>query len=162
MMRRLTGLVVLAVLSGGCAGNTDSTVASEVRAALDKYVQAVEAADDNLLREVWVQPEDVSYVNPLQRLRSWGEVQGFWQGFLKNSFSQRELTLSNVAIEAVGDVAWVVFDWEFAGIQTDGKPSRSRGWETQVYQRTERGWRMRHAHYSVPAPPPPNSAQAAP
>ena len=27
---------------------------------------------------------------------------------------------------AVGDVAWLVFDWEFNAIQTDGKPMQSR------------------------------------
>jgi ketosteroid isomerase-like protein len=171
MVRPLAGLAVIAVLSGGCGSGSgqpgtgitaqasDATATAKVRAVLDKYVQAVKSADENLLREVWAQGENVSYVNPMQRLRSWGELQGFWQGFLKNSFTQRELTLNNVAIQASGDVAWVVFDWEFSGIQTDGKPSRSRGWETQVYQRTDRGWRMRHAHYSVPVTPPPTGAQ---
>ena len=171
MMRPLAGLAVIAVLSGGCgrgsgqpgtgitAQASDAAATAEVRAVLDKYVQAVKSADENLLREVWAQPENVSYVNPMQRLRSWGELQGFWQGFLKNSFTQRELTLNNVAIQASGDVAWVVFDWEFSGTQTDGKPSRSRGWETQVYQRTDRGWRIRHVHYSVAAAPPPTGAQ---
>lgn len=166
MMRPLAGLAVIAVLSGGCgrgsgqpgtgitAQASDAAATAEVRAVLDKYVQAVKSADENLLREVWAQPENVSYVNPMQRLRSWGELQGFWQGFLKNSFTQRELTLNNVTIQASGDVAWVVFDWEFSGTQTDGKPSRSRGWETQVYQRTDRGWRIRHAHYSEPVKKP--------
>jgi uncharacterized protein (TIGR02246 family) len=164
-MRSLAGLAVIAVLSGGCgrgsgeAGNGTTAQASnaaapaEVRAVLDKYVQAVNNADETLLQELW-EPESVSYVNPMQRLRSWGELQGFWQGFLKNTFTQRALTLNNVAVHASGDVAWVVFDWEFSGTQTDGKPFRSRGWETQVYQRTDRGWRIRHAHYSVPAAPP--------
>lgn len=156
MMRPLAGLAVIAVLSDGCgrgsgepgtgitAQASDAATTAEVRAVLDKYVQAVKSADENLLRELWAQPE---------------KLQGFWQGFLKNSFTQRDLTLNNVAIQASGDVAWVVFDWEFSGTQTDGKPSRSRGWETQVYQRTDLGWRIRHAHYSVPATPPQTGAQ---
>ena len=92
MMRPLAGLAVIAVLSGGCgrgsgqpgtgitAQASDAAATAEVRAVLDKYVQAVKSADENLLREVWAQPENVSYVNPMQRLRSWGELQGFWQG----------------------------------------------------------------------------------
>ena len=173
MVRPLIGLAVIAVLSVGCgresgqpetgvpAQASDADPAVEVRAALDKYVQAVNSADETLLRELWVEPENVSYVNPMQRLRSWGELQGFWQGFLKNSFTQRELTLDNVGVQAAGDVAWVVFDWEFSATQTDGKPFRSRGWETQVYQRTNRGWRIRHVHYSVPATPPPTAVPPA-
>lgn len=165
-------VIVIAILSVGYgkgsgkiaaavanAQSTDAVTAAEIRAVLDRYVKAVTDADEQILRELWADPEHVSYVNPMQRLRSWGELQGFWQGFLKNSFTQRELKLSNVAIEALGDVGWAVFDWEFRATQTDGKPSQSRGWETQVYRRTDRGWRIAHAHYSVPATPPPTGGQ---
>ena len=128
---------------------------AEIRVVLDRYVKAVNDADENLLRELWAQPDQVSYVNPMQRLRSWGELQGFWQGFLKNTFTRRDLRVSNVTIETAGDAAWVVVDWEFTGTLADGKLQQSRGWETQVYRRTNRGWRIAHVHYSVPAPPPP-------
>jgi uncharacterized protein (TIGR02246 family) len=141
------------------AQSTDAAAAAAIRAVLDRYVKAVTDADEKILRELWADPEHVSYVNPMQRLRSWGELQGFWLGFLKNSFTKRELTLSNVAIQATRDVGWAVFDWEFNATQTDGKPSQSRGWETQVYRRTDRGWRIAHAHYSVPATPPPTGGQ---
>jgi hypothetical protein len=84
MMRPLAGLAVIAVLSGGCgrgsgqpgtgitAQASDAAATAEVRAVLDNYLQAVKSADENLLREVSAQPENVSYVNPMQRLRSWG------------------------------------------------------------------------------------------
>jgi ketosteroid isomerase-like protein len=156
-MRSSAGLVIIiATLAGGCGkGPNDATTTAEVRAVLDRYVQAVNGADAQMLRDLWAEPERISYVNPMQRLRTWGELQGFWQGFLKNSFTRRELTLSNVAIHSVGDAGWAVFDWEFNATQADGKPSQTRGWETQVYRRTDRGWRIAHAHYSVPAAPPP-------
>ena len=173
MTRALAALVIIiGILPAGCgkgdgataaavsrAQSNDAATAAEIRAVLDRYVKAVNDADDTLLRELWADAEHVSYVNPMQRLRSWGELQGFWQGFLKNSFTQRELKPSNVAIQAVGDVGWAVFDWEFRATQTDGKASQSRGWETQVYRRTDRGWRIAHAHYSVPATPPPTGGQ---
>lgn len=115
-MRPLAGLAVIAVLSGGCgrgnaqpgteitAQTSDAAATAQVRAVLDEYVEAVKSADENLLREVRAQPENVSYVNPMQGLRSWCELQGFWQGFLKNSYTQRELTLNNVAVQASGDL----------------------------------------------------------
>jgi len=162
MTRLSAGLVIIiATLAGGCGkGANDATTAAEVRAILDQYVKAVNAADDQMLRDLWAEPERISYVNPMQRLRTWGELQGFWQGFLKNSFTRRELTLTNVAIQSAGDAGWAVFDWEFNATQTDGKPSQTRGWETQVYRRTDRGWRIAHAHYSVPAAPAPTGGQA--
>jgi ketosteroid isomerase-like protein len=164
MMRRSAGVVLIAMLSAGgdpgqagaaVSAQTSDATTADIRAILDRYVKAVNDADENGLRELWAQPDNVSYVNPMQRLSSWGELQGFWQGFLKNNFTRRELTPTNVVIHAAGDVAWAVFDWEFSGTQTDGKPFQSRGWETQVYQRTRQGWRIRHVHYSVPPMPPP-------
>ena len=162
MTRLSAGLVIIiATLAGGCGkGANDATTATEGRAILDQYVKAVNGADDQMLRDLWAEPERISYVNPMQRLRTWGELQGFWQGFLKNSFTRRELTLTNVAIQSAGDAGWAVFDWEFNATQTDGKPSQTRGWETQVYRRTDRGWRIAHAHYSVPAAPAPTGGQA--
>jgi ketosteroid isomerase-like protein len=91
--------------------------------------------------------------------RSWDELQGFWQGFLRNSFAQRELKPQNVAIHASGDIAWAVFDWEFKATQTDGKLYQARGWETQIYRKTDQGWRISHVHYSVPITPPAASGQ---
>jgi uncharacterized protein (TIGR02246 family) len=171
MTRALAGLVIIiGILPAGCgkgetaaavshAPSSDAATAADIRAVLDRYVKAVNDADEMLLRELWADAEHVSYVNPMQRLRSWGELQGFWQGYLKNTFTRRELKLSNVAIQVVGDAAWAVFDWEFSATQTDGKPNQARGWETQVYRRTDPGWRIAHAHYSVPSTPPPTGGQ---
>ena len=134
--------------------------AADIRAILDRYVKAVNDADENGFRELWAQPNDASYVNPLQRLRSWGELQGFWQSLMQRYSVRRELKATNVTIHTNGEAAWAVFDWDFAGIQADGKPYQSRGWETQVYRKTDQGWRLAHVHYSVPATPPAPSGQA--
>ncbi len=159
MTRRFAGLVVVwAILGAGCAREVGDPRA-EIEATLNRYVHAVNDGDANALRELWARLDDVSYVNPLQRLRSWDELQGFWQGFLQSGFTQRELKPHNVAIHASGDVAWAVFDWEFKATQTDGKPYQARGWETQVYRKTDHGWRISHVHYSVPVTPPAASGQ---
>ena len=165
MTRSLTVLVVIVtMLVTGCgtggreaAPVSDSNQASDaadVRAILDRYVKAVNEADENGFRELWAQPNDVSYVNPLQRLRSWDELQGFWQSLMQTYSVRRELKPSSVTIHVDGGAAWAVFDWDFAGIQADGRPYQSRGWETQVYRNTDQGWRLAHVHYSVPATPP--------
>jgi ketosteroid isomerase-like protein len=172
MFRLITTLVVIAMLSAGCGSGasgepeaadgtaqpSDAATTADIRAVIDRYVKAVNDADQDALRELLAQPDSISFVNPMQRLTSWGQLQGFWQGFLKNNFTRRELKPSNVAIHTVGDAAWAVFDWEFSGMQTDGKPFQSRGWETHVYQRTDRGWRIRHVHYSGAAAPPPTGS----
>lgn len=171
MTRSLAVLVMIVTMfAAGCGtGGTEAQPPSnssqagdmaDVRAILDRYVMAVNDADENGLRELWAQPDDVSYVNPLQRLGSWGELQGFWQGFLQKSFTRRELKPSNVAIRVVGDAAWAVLDWDFSATQADGTPYQSSGWETQVFRRTDRGWRLAHVHYSVPATAPAAGGQS--
>jgi uncharacterized protein (TIGR02246 family) len=176
MSRTLTGLVIFAgMVAGGCGkGGGEAGAASsgtqanegaavaEVRAVLDRYVKAVNEADEKGLRELWAEAENVSFVSPMQRMRSWDELQGFWQGFLKNSFKERELKPSNVAVHAAGDAAWAVFDWEFNATMMDGKPFQSRGWETHVYRKTDRGWRISHIHYSAAMTPPPVGGKTEP
>src|SRR5262245_6532671 len=110
MTRSLAGpVIVMAMLAAGCAkgGETaanDTQAAADIRAVLDRYQKAVNGADEQILRELWAEPERISYVNPMQRLRTWGELEGFWRGFLKNSFTKRELTVTNVAIQNASDV----------------------------------------------------------
>ena len=173
MTRRSARLaIILTLLGAGCAREggqpppvvsgiqtIDATTAAEVRAILDRYVRAVNDGNHEALRDIWAQLDDVSFVNPLQRLRSWDELQGFWQGFLLKSFTRRDLKPQNVAIRGSGDIAWAVFDWEFKATQTDGKAYQARGWETQIYRKTEQGWRISHVHYSVPITPPATSGQ---
>lgn len=128
---------------------TDRAVSAEIERVLQQYVRAVNTADSDLLRTIWDPGDAASYVNPTQRLRTWEELERFWKGFLGGRFSAREFTPDSVAIRHLGDVGWVVFNWEFKATQRDGQPYRQRGWETQVYRRTDRGWRIVHAHYSV-------------
>jgi hypothetical protein len=50
----------------------DCAAAAEIRTALDRYVTAVNQADDQILRDLWAKPERISYANPMQRLRQQG------------------------------------------------------------------------------------------
>ena len=78
MTRSSAGLVlIIATLAGGCGkGPNDATTTAEVRAVLDRYVKAVNGADDQMLRDLWAEPERISYANPMQRLRTWASCKG--------------------------------------------------------------------------------------
>ncbi len=139
----------------GCAPTDEPASETDIEAVLSLYVQSVNEADYGLLREIWVPSDEISYVNPLERLQTSEQLEGFWQAFVTDSFSERELRPSNVSIRIVGsEAAWAVFDWEFEATTADGQPFNTRGWETQFYRLTDQGWRIEHIHYSVPAPPP--------
>ena len=162
MSRQLPCFVVcMLVLVPGCAsenlavpqapdGRTDPVTTREIEALLDLYEKSVNEADTSLLLELWAQGDDISFVNPLQRLRSWEKLESFWQSVFQDSFSERELKRKNVSIQTAGDVAWAVFDWDFKALSTDGQLLETSGWETQVYRLTDRGWRIAHIHFSAP------------
>ena len=127
----------------------------EVQQVLEKYLQSVKTADVTLASEVWLQSPDIVVVTPLGRFQGWDNVrQSLYVDFLQKFFAERNLQASHLTIEVAGNAAWAVFDWAFTGKLANGQPFTSKGWESHVYQRTERGWRIAHLHYSVPAPPP--------
>ena len=167
MKRQLPLMVCILALVSGCASEdlavsqatdtgTDSATAREIEALLDLYEKSVNEADTSLLLELWAQRDDVSFVNPLQHLQSWEELESFWKSVFQDTFSERDLKRKNVSIHTAEDVAWAVFDWDFKAMLTDGQPLEASGWETQVYRMTDRGWRIAHIHFSSP----PESPQA--
>jgi uncharacterized protein (TIGR02246 family) len=129
-----------------------------VRQQLEMYIRSVNTADGTLASEVFAQSSDIVVVTPLGRFHGWESVRDdLYVKFLQGAFKERDLRPSNVSVQVTGDSAWLAYDWEFAGTLADGQPTASKGWETQVYERTDRGWRIVHLHYSVPPPPPPST-----
>ena len=152
LKKLLVGIVLVVCL--GCAPPNEPASEAEIEAVLDLYVQSVNDADYDLLRGIWVPSDEISYVNPVERLQSSEELEGFWQAFITDTFSERDLRISNVSIHAAGrEAAWAVFDWEFNATMTDGQPFNTTGWETQFYRLTDQGWRIEHVHYSTPQLP---------
>jgi ketosteroid isomerase-like protein len=75
--------------------------------------------------------------------------ENFYVRTMREPFSDRRLTVRDVAVRVSGDSAWAEFYWDFsATFRNDGKPLRTTGRESQVYRWTEDGWRIVHVHYS--------------
>lgn len=129
-----------------------------VRQQLEMYVKSVNAADEALASEIYAQSPVIVVMTPRGRFHGWESVRDdLYVKFLQKMFMKRDLRPGNVSVQVIGDSAWLAYDWEFAGTLADGQPMASKGWETQVYERTDRGWRIVHLHYSVPPPPPPST-----
>ena len=127
----------------------------DVQQVLEKYLQSVKTADVTLASEVWLQSPDIVVVTPLGRFQGWDSVrESLYVNFLQKAFAERNLQPSHLNIQVEGNAAWAVFDWAFTAKLANGQPFTSKGWESHVYQRTERGWRIAHLHYSAPPPPP--------
>ena len=121
----------------------------QIQQVLDKYLQSVKTADVALASDVWLQSPDIVVVTPLGRFQGWDSVQkDLYVNFLQKSFVERDLRPSNIKIRVMGNSAWAVFDWDFTGKLANGQPFTSKGWESHVYEKADRGWRISHLHYS--------------
>jgi ketosteroid isomerase-like protein len=132
---------------------------SDVREVFERYLKSINAADLALASDTWMQSPHIVAVTPFGRFQGWDRVRDeVYIKFLQQSLTERDLQPSDVSIHVIGDSAWLAFDWAFAGKLASGQAMTSKGWESHVYQRTDRGWRIAHMHYSVPPPlpvPPP-------
>jgi ketosteroid isomerase-like protein len=154
-MTRVAPAVVLMVVSclAGCQGPAADVQRDEsaIREVFESYIKSVNAADVTLASTIWLQTEKVVAVTPFGRFQGWERVMDdIYIKFLQQALSERDLRPSNVSMGVMGGSAWLAYDWTFTGKLATGQPMASKGWESQVYQRTDQGWRIVHLHYSVP------------
>ena len=148
-------LCLALVFTASCGPQGES--ASEIQAATNaiqqqiaKYTAALDAADINLASQVWLTSPEVSFINPAGHQHGWEEVKGVYT-FFGSSFSERKLTVRDLAVHVNGSAAWAEFYWHFdAKLLPSGQPIQSDGRETQVYRKAGDRWRLVHAHYSGP------------
>lgn len=90
-----------------------------------------------------------------------------WAKYLQAYQSQRErvqnptLDRLNTYINVKGNIAWAVYQWQFAAL-VDGKPTSARGHTTLILEKRNARWLIVHNHTSIvpefkeaaPAPPP--------
>ncbi len=121
-----------------------------IQGLIDKYATSIDAADTALAAQIWSQSADVSFIHPRGHEHGFDQVkQNFYVRTMGDMFSERKLSIKDVAIHVYGDAAWAEFNWDFvARLRTNGTPLNTRGRETQVYRREQGGWRLVHVHYS--------------
>jgi ketosteroid isomerase-like protein len=117
---------------------------------IDKYAESVSQADTKLASEIWSTNDEVSFIHPGGHEHGWEQVRtNVYERLMGATFSERKLTVRDVVVRVHGDTAWAEFYWDFTAKQKiDGAPLKTRGRETQIYRKTDRGWRIVHVHYS--------------
>ena len=148
--KMLLACAAAALCVTACAGQADGDAArKQIQQLLDTYFQSVNAADVTLASTIWLQSPDIVVVTPLGRSEGWDSVQrDLYVNFLQKAFLERDLRPSNVRIHVNGNSAWAVFDWNFTAKLANGQAFTSKGRESHVYEKTDRGWRITHLHYS--------------
>lgn len=121
-----------------------------IRSLIDRYAASVDAADTRLAATVWAATPDVSFIHPRGHERGWGAIKTqVYEQTMGQTFSERRLSVKDVAIHVHGESAWAEFYWDFrAKLRTDGSPVETHGRKTQVYRKVDGSWRLVHVHYS--------------
>lgn len=113
-------------------------VVAEVKAAFDRYEQALICNDVAVLDELfWQSPHTIRY-GATENLYSYDEIKAFRQG---RSPAHLDRTLKNTVITTYGQ--------DFATANTEFDRAGKQGRQSQTWMRTLQGWRVICAHVSL-------------
>ncbi len=156
--RRLIRLAVLWLLGNAAvagdslqgANTSPNPDEAAIRSLIATYGRSVDAADTTLASTIWASTPDVSFIHPRGHERGWPAIKTkFYEQTMGERFSERKLSVTDLAISSYGDTAWAEFYWDFAAkLRNDGSPLATHGRETQVYRKVDGAWRLVHVHYS--------------
>lgn len=130
----------------------------DIRFLIAQYAASIDAADTDLAAEIWHTFPKASFIHPLGYERGWSDISyNIYRKLMREQFSERKLTTSDIVIHLNGDSAWSEFNWRFqAKLKSNGAAIETQGRETQIYQKDPmRRWRLHHVHYSAMPPAPP-------
>ena len=101
------GLCIAMAFTVSCASSVDkaddgSAAKNAIQQQIAKYAAALDAADIDLASQIWRTAADVSFIHPAGHARGWEEVKGIYQ-FFGSAFSERKLTVRDVAVHVNGD-----------------------------------------------------------
>ena len=149
-MRRC--LILAAVVSFHAAGQNSGAPAdiAEIQSLLAQYAKAVDTAEVELVRQIWSNLPEVSFIHPRGHEHGLDQVADHvFRQLMGETFSERKIGIKDVSIHVYGDTAWSEFYWDFAAkLRKDGAPLATKGRETQIYRKEQGRWRLVHVHYS--------------
>jgi len=125
--------------------------AEEIKNLIAKYAKSVGDADTELASQIWWNSAEASFIHPLGHEHGFEQIkQNMYTRLMGGTFSERKLSVHDVAVQVLCDAAVAEFDWTFtAKLRKDGSPVTTHGRETQVYRKMPDGWRLVHVHYSA-------------
>jgi ketosteroid isomerase-like protein len=133
------------------AANTNAgSVAEEIKQLISMYAKAADEADLTLASRVWCDSSEDSLINPVGRWRGIEQIMDFYRHDMGETYSERDLEISEVFVQVYSDAAWAEFNWNFsAKRRKDGSSVSFRGMETQIYHKNRDRWCLVHVHYSA-------------
>ena len=113
----------------------------EIAQANRAFYHAFETLKIEEMEKVWAKDADIQCGHPGWRmLRGWGPVMQSWRRIFENTPSM-QFTLTDVKIEICGAVGWVTL-YENLNSSIEGQNYSAAILTTNIFQKTEEGWRM--------------------
>ncbi len=122
-----------------------------VERVIDRYIESINSCEKELVENIWLHEDFVSFTAPAGYFKTLASIRDdFVLGIFGKNFRKRCLRKKELRIHLNGNMAWAEFTWSFEAVKNDGEEVRSRGFETQVLQKDQRGeWKLVHVHYSA-------------
>ena len=118
-----------------------------VKAANLRFYQAFGSLDIAKMQQVWETSPRAMCLHPGWRLLTgWEEIRASWEGIFYNT-SLMHFNITEIQVVVQGDSAWV-FCMENISSVTDGRAINFGVKATNVFVRSDDGWRMVHHHAS--------------
>jgi ketosteroid isomerase-like protein len=125
----------------------EQALVSAVEAANTQFYQALQACDIKAMEEVWLHESWVRCIHPSSDLIvGWEEIRQSWAQIFNHTTSLK-LSISNLFIKMMGEVAWVEGRENIATFFERGFTS-GQAQATNLYIQTSQGWLMIHHHAS--------------
>jgi ketosteroid isomerase-like protein len=113
----------------------------EITQANRAFYDAFESLKIEAMEKVWAKEADIQCGHPGWRmLRGWGPVMESWRRIFANT-PMMQFTLTDVKIEICGEVGWVTL-YENLNSTIEGENYSAAVLTTNIFQKTEEGWRM--------------------
>ncbi|MEW6730825.1 MAG: nuclear transport factor 2 family protein [Acidobacteriota bacterium] len=115
-----------------------------------QFYKALEACDLKAMEQLWLPEPWVRCVHPGSELIvGWEEIRQSWAEIFSNTQGLR-LTISNLFIKVIGEVAWVECTENIATFFDRGFTS-GQAQATNLYMKVNQNWFMIH-HHASPLP----------
>jgi len=152
----LAALVAMSVCSAS-QDNRQATNANgrtdDIKQLISMYAKAADEADPTLASRIWCDSSEDSLINPVGRWHGVEQILGFYRHEMGDTYSSRDLKITDISIRSYTDSAWAEFNWDFsAKRRKDGSAVSFHGMETQIYQKGRDRWCLVHVHYSALPP----------
>jgi ketosteroid isomerase-like protein len=132
------------------ANANDGKDEQEIKQLISMYAKAADEADPTLASRIWCDSSEDSLINPVGRWHGVEQIMGFYRHDMGDTYSSRNLKISDIFVRVYTDTAWAEFNWNFsAKLRKDGSSVLFRGLETQIYRKNHDRWCLVHVHYSA-------------